>query len=913
MIAPHSARRPFARRELSVAVQLALTALMAAAAGSAAAQTAAPAEPAQRQEKIEVTGSSIKRLEGEAALPVQVIKREEIDKTGVTTAAELLTKVSANSGGLTDGASTTDITSGQRGFNSASLRGLGASSTLVLLNGRRLANFASPGDSQGVDLNNIPAAAIQRVEILKDGASAIYGTDAIAGVINFITRSDYKGIDVSAYAAGTQQGGAGKTTATATFGFGDLARDRYNVFAVVDFQKLDALRSSQRDFIARNDIPNTLGFLLSSFPYPANINLTTAQRNQLNAGGGYGFTVNRVNFSWPNCNPPASVFTASGPGGRNGCTYNYMADTEIYPEAEKFGFLGRAVFQINDDTQAFAEYMQSRAVTNYVLSPATFRIRNVPAAVVPQLAAAGVTGNVDVRLRAKEVGNRSNEVTSDGQRLVLGLSGVAAGWDYSAAYNHSVNKVADRYYDGYFLFTPMTNGVRAGTINLFGPSGAAGQALIASSRINDEARKSKGEMDSLDIKGSRTLARLEGGDMALALGFETRRERTAFTPSPLLISNEIQGDRDSSGTSPPLVATSSSRTVTAVYAELNAPFTRQLEAQFAVRHDRYSGIGSTTNPKLGVRYQPSRQLVLRGSAGTGFRAPSISELTRPTVFGVTASVLPDPTLCRPGGNLADCSDQWPVERRSNPNLKPEKSRQASLGLVFEPNAMVAVSVDYWNLRKTDVIKDLGEETVLANPQRYASLITRDADGFITNIVLQKQNQGVLKTSGVDLSLDLRFAPTDIGRFSANLTGTYVIDYKLQPGAGEAFYSNVGRFVNDKVVQRWRHRLAINWDRGPVGLTLANTHYSGYVDQNSAIDLNTGARVKENKVGAYSLWDLTGSYQVSKNFKLRAGVLNLLNTMPPFSNQAYYFLASYDPTYTDPRGRTYYLSGSYSFK
>ena len=267
-----------------------------------------------QDQRIEITGSSIKRIDGETALPVQILRREEIDKIGVTTAAELLSKISANNNGLSDGASISDGTSGQRGFNSANLRGIGTSSTLVLLNGRRLANFASPGDSSGVDLNNIPAAAIQRVEVLKDGASAVYGTDAIGGVVNFITRKDFRGGDISIYYGDSQQGGAGKKAVTLSGGVGDLARDRFNIFGVLDFQNLDGLRSNQRDFIAKNDIPNTLGNLLSSFPYPANLDISTSQRNALNTAGGYGFTSNRINFSRPTCNGPASVYAPTGPG-----------------------------------------------------------------------------------------------------------------------------------------------------------------------------------------------------------------------------------------------------------------------------------------------------------------------------------------------------------------------------------------------------------------------------------------------------------------------------------------------------------------------------------------------------------------------------------------------------------------------
>ena len=196
-------------KTITVAVRDAL--FMMAKLGAVAALAAPNISFAQEAvQKVEITGSSIKRLSAETALPMQTIRREDIEKSGVTTAAELLAKVSASAAALTDGASFSDNGGTQRGFNGANLRGIGVSSTLILLNGRRLANFASPGSSSGVDLNSIPAAAIARVEVLKDGASAIYGADAIGGVINFITRNDYRGAEISAYYGNTQHGGADK-------------------------------------------------------------------------------------------------------------------------------------------------------------------------------------------------------------------------------------------------------------------------------------------------------------------------------------------------------------------------------------------------------------------------------------------------------------------------------------------------------------------------------------------------------------------------------------------------------------------------------------------------------------------------------------------------------------------------------
>jgi iron complex outermembrane receptor protein len=291
--------------KMARAVRLALSAGAASGLiGNAVAQDAAPA-PLPR---VEITGSAIKRIESETALPVQVITREEIDKVGVTTATEILARLSANVGGLTDGASITDGKD-QRGFNSANLRGIGTSSTLVLLNGRRMANFASPGDDTGVDLNNIPAAAIQRVEVLLDGASALYGTDAIGGVINFITRKDFQGVELNAYGLKTREGGAGKRTATLTAGHGDLVKDGYNIFAVADFQRTDALSTSQRSFIDDLHIAERLPHLLSGFTSPANIRISRDQRDYLNDHGfllnGKPLESNTFNLSVPTCNGPA--------------------------------------------------------------------------------------------------------------------------------------------------------------------------------------------------------------------------------------------------------------------------------------------------------------------------------------------------------------------------------------------------------------------------------------------------------------------------------------------------------------------------------------------------------------------------------------------------------------------------------
>ena len=883
------------------------------------------AQEAPKMQRVEITGSSIKRIDSETALPVQLITREDIDKMGATTAAELVKNISANTAPLTDGPSISDSTSGQRGFNGANMRGIGVSSTLILLNGRRLANFASPGDNAGVDLNNIPAGAIQRVEVLKDGASAIYGTDAIGGVINFITRKDYTGVDVAASAAGTEQGGAGKRTASISAGTGSLTNDRFNVFGVLDVQQLDRMRSSQRSFIRDRPLATTLPAQMSSNTFPANIDISAAQRNALIGAGllPAGSRVSRVNPSAPDCNPPATVYAEKGPGGAAGCSYDYMEDTEIYPESRKIGFIGRATFQLDPDNQLFAELVQTQARTKYVLSPNPVRIRNLPVSILPAayrnaLTGAGLPATFSgIRYRMAEAGNRSNEVTSTGQRLVLGASGTLQGWDYDVAVSRAENRANDKYVNGYVLYDQFDAAVRNGTVNPFAPSSQAGQDLINGIRINDEARKAKGVSTSLDGKMSRSLTTLAGGDLALAVGGELRHERQRFNPSDLLRSNNIAGDRDSTlapGQLADVETLDDARKVASVFTEVIAPLTKELEMQFALRYDHYSEVGNTTNPKIGVRWQPTKSLLLRGSAGTGFRAPSLSDLKRPTIFGTSAGILTDPQCVRQEGSIDTCTDQWNVERRSNPDLKPEKSRQFTLGAVVELDKRTNFSIDYWNIEKKDVISTLGEQVIIENPDAYnGKYIQRDEDGFISNILLMKENQGRLKTSGIDLGADWHSERGTWGRLGLSLSGTYILRYDRQFGPDEPYRTNLGVFLNDQVIQRWRHRISLDWDAGPYSLTLANQYSSGYTDQNTTYDPYTDALLPPNHVKSYSLWDLTGSWAINKQLKLRAGVLNLLNTDPPFSNQAYFFLAGYDPSYTDPRGRSAFVSVNYAFK
>jgi iron complex outermembrane receptor protein len=416
-------------------------ALIAGVAVAALAQQ--PADDSRGAIRIEVTGSNIPRSESESALPVQVLTRGEIGRSGATTTAELLSKVSANILGFNDQLSIGEFV--QPGLSSANLRGIGSGSTLVLLNGRRVANYAFSGGA--VDVNTIPLSAIDRVEILKDGASAIYGTDAIAGVINFILRKDFKGFEATGYGAWTEHGGADQRQAIVSAGYGDLSTDRFNIFATLSYQKEDAVRAIYRPFSRTGYIPAEGINQLSGASFPANIRLPSGLF--LNPAAATG------------CAPPASIpanlFSQLVPI----CGYDFPSTIDIIPPVERTGAVSRATFQVDADNQLFAE-------ANYTYN--RFVLRNSPASIFqgPGVSAApvlypaggpyyptefapanGIVGNLNLRYRTAPLGPETDAIDTRGLRVVAGAEGVAWGWSYGTAIIYSENRQTDRFESGY--------------------------------------------------------------------------------------------------------------------------------------------------------------------------------------------------------------------------------------------------------------------------------------------------------------------------------------------------------------------------------------------------------------------------------------------------------------------------------
>lgn len=895
---PGTQRFPSVPKKITSATWSALgaMAMLSISANTAFAQEKA-AEPAVQ--KIEITGSSIKRINAETALPVQIINRIEIEKTGATNAEQLLNTLSANTGFTQESASISDKP-GSSGLSGANLRGLGVSSTLVLLNGRRLAAFAFGGE--GTDLNSIPLSALERVEVLKDGASAVYGADAVGGVINFITRKDFAGFEISAGAARTQEGGGGDKNISVLAGFGDLNKDGFNVFASLQHKKYEQLRTAQRDFAVSAWRP------LEARGYPDNF--TSAN---VFPAGMYSISGRRYlgNPSAPDCAPPASINISGA------CRFDYQAAADIYPESAKTNFISRATLAINADHTIFAEFTASKNEAKYRLSPTGVNGNGgtgssawtypaggpfYPAFYVNSAGVKVATdGNpFNVRIRLTPGGARTNGQESDQSRLLLGAEGTIAGWDYNTAYAHSVSDNTQTLTNGYYDRVKLLTAFRTGKINPFGAQTAEGQALLDSAERNIDGRAGKSTSDIFDARFTREIGQTDAGPIGIATGFEFRREKLEDNSSEEILSGSIYSTSKSR-------RVSESRDVKAIFAELEVPLTKELSSQLALRHDSYGGsIGSSTNPKVALRYQPNKEVLFRASFGTGFRAPTMKDLDPSKVETSTGGLYFDTIGCTKY-NSQCFSDQIPTTEAGNPNLKPEKSKQFSIGFVWEPATAFSAGVDFWTVRKTDVVKFAPETLIDTDPAYVEKFITRDSDGFIENWSLTAQNQGKETKSGVDLNLAYRAKLDGYGKLTTRLSGTLMTKSEQQFAEGSKVFDNLGKWGFEYVTPKWRHRLSADWDIGSWGFTLSNTFQLHHEDQ------QLDPKGNRPTVASYSLWDLQTAYYGFKDIKLSAGILNLANTKPPFSNQTLTYFAGFDSTYVDPRGRAFYVRLNYAFK
>jgi iron complex outermembrane receptor protein len=899
----------------SVPQRLALSAIALAVctlAGRAMAQeTAAAAGPAAAGQiiKVEVTGSTIKRVAGEMALPVTSLKSDDIANAALTTVADLATSLPS---------SATNVPSSAGAGTNMNMRGIGINRTLVLLNGRRMVN--EPLSNGFVNVDMIPMSALNRVEVLRDGASSTYGTDAMGGVVNFLTRRSYQGLELTGQLVRPEaSGGAREHRASILGGIGNLETDGWNVYATIDLHKRSKLESIDRPELTNPALLASLGIApraaSGTYAWPANIFSPAT-----------GITANPYYAS--GCLPPYSV-----PATRNTCIQdaNYVL---ALPGNAQTTFFTKGSIRLSDDHLITAELLHAREhITTQRPPTTTVGFNGAVARITPASpyypggsagvpAIAGLNGStLNVSWSVAELGPAVAKDEQKATRLVVADEGSIGQWDYRLGGIYGRGERDSYFMQGYLNGARLQAGVASGVLNPFGTQSAAGLDYLKSiSADGGQIRHTTNRYYGADLTLTRELMQLGGGAMTLALGAEYHRDANEDRALDGVIDVPYQNRLPSHA--------EGSRNIAAVFTELDLPVTANLSFNVAARHDDYSDFGGTSNPKASFRWQPAKQLMFRGSASTGFRAPTLFDRYGYRLPGATAlstSRWDDPVLCpgttgiagtgqaAAGANpLLVCNTALPVQQGSNPDVQPETSRNLTLGVVIEPMRNLMVMLDYYNIHVKDSIGQLAQNSIFTNTAKYADLFVRNPDGSLAYVRNTVDNLGDLRTSGIDVGLSYAFPKAAYGSFKAALDGTYVTSFKNQTEKDGPWISNLGRFgsvgsgnvsASPTYTFRWKHTLRLSWERGDWFSQLTQFYNTGYHD------LNNVQPEFYRDIEPYSVWNMTVTYKGIKHVKLSLGINNLLDEKPPVTNSN---ATAYANNIASPIGRAYNARLTYEF-
>jgi iron complex outermembrane receptor protein len=873
-------------------------------------------------EKVEITGSSIKRSDAEGALPVQVIKREDIEKAGITSTEQLLNTISANVDGLYNMSANqaeawNNGPTHNSGASAANLRGMGPDSTLVLLNGRRIADHGLNGSS--VDLNSIPLAAVERVEILKDGASAIYGTDAIGGVINFILRTDYQGAELATSGDVTQHGGGDIYTGSLLYGTGSLEKDGFNFMATLAVDKSTPLDGSQRSFQNgfqpnRGLSPDTRGTPYANIYFPNGFTLpgSTTTYNYTSLLGLQG-----------QCGsvPQMEAYQAGlwgYPSRQYACAYDYGADWALMQPVEHVNLVSRTSLKLDNKNTAYFEFTGSHtnATDRYtplqmsssyegIVYPAGGPYYQNLSSYIPGF---DPTQPESLRWRCMPCGDREETTITNTYRALFALEGEVHDWNYKMGVSAAGSSANTDLVSGYVVTSKMVSAFNSGLINPWLLPGQqqtpAAMALIDGAMITGPVYGGRSRLFEADGSANGELAQLPAGPLSAAVGVDFRRETYDFD-----INADAENNIDQSTSDPSLSQVS--RNIAAVYGELAVPIVKGLDADLAIRHDKYSDFGGTTNPKVSLRYQPVSSVLTRASWGTGFHAPNFEQLYAGQTPNSLANSVPDPQ-CPKTVAAINCVESWNYQSGGNPNLKPEKSEQFSGGIVFAPTSHASVSVDYWQIRRSDRIVEPDPSVLLAN---YPQYVVRNADGTINYIQDYLTNIAGDKTKGVDLGVKLDGKVMG-EKLAFNLDGTYMISHLVKDNAGDPYVEYVGTFGDPNnaysdLYLRWRHTASLTWTHNVWNTTLIDQFSSGYKDEVPSGTVPPGFNPN---VASYNLFNLNVGYTGFKDTTINFTIKNLLDTVPPFSahNVDDAAGAGWDSRVGQPRLRSFMLALKYKF-
>ena len=836
-------------------------------------------------EKVEITGSSIVRKEQAHPLPVQIITRDDIRRSGASSMVDVLHNLPAMSMWVNSTAMSTTI----GGYTTASLRGLPAG-TLLLLNGKRLASYGRQTvigvDRPSVDINTVPVSAIEKIEILSDGASSLYGSDAIAGVINIITRTEQKGFEIMAEKLGTSQGGGQGYQLSLNAGKGNLRKDGYSLRLTAELFHRDALQGSDRPHYAqgRYEVERDGqryaidGSRVTSYATPGTF------FEPANAATGAQRKVFSLLHQDGQC--PAGYVPFLG---QPSCQYNTYSALTIYPQQDSRKLLLSGEKWLGGNTTAYAEILHSRLEDSEMAAQGwrqlIYSLGTSPDSVGYQEALRAGLDPARTQflwspslmhglLRAYEQNN---------WRVATGLKGEWRGWDYKAELYKAQAHVVRRLEFTDFVGQGLVSGRVLTDPNMLKPltpDNPLTATLNGLRNVFNTWDDSKTHTTVGHVRASRPLMEIQGKDVMLGTGLEWRREGTDYQ----YVSNTAQ--------QPSFQA---ERDIQAAYLELQLPVTPQWDVTASTRWDRYSDLGTTHNNKLASRYDFENGWSARASWGTGFRAPSVAQLQNLTdlyvIGGTSFANECGPDILKVLSNLnASQNRNVACERATlqvygtgNPDLKPELSTQKSLGLAYRPTRNFSVTADWWSVHMHDVISTLDSEIVYADPVKYSQFYLLDKNNKLA-MQLPNYNIGQREKSGIDFDVRWR-APVDMGQWNLFVQGTYNLRSKDQSVPGGAYTSDLARYnsITDTITPRLRLRWIAGLTTPTWSLHGVVNYTSGYADRDrNGVNLTTlqSTLLTGFDVKSFTTLDLTATYQVNTNVSLRATMGNVLNRQAP---------------------------------
>jgi iron complex outermembrane receptor protein len=905
---------------------------------SAFAQEQSEVDDSALLEEVIVTGSAIRRSDLDNTLPIQIISEMDIKASGVTTTSELVAKIPAMQNYITPGDS---VGGGGGGLLTANLRGIGSQYTLVLLNGRRV---TSADSGSTFDLQSIPLAAIERVEVLTDGASALYGADAIAGVVNFILKSSVDQTTVAArFDEPDADGGGDAWEASIVTGFGDVREDGYSFVFTYQHQEQSELRSADRDFAKS-------GLIFFDHPdyadplYFQNTSSNAIPGNAYAYGPGVSDTLKFFNPYFEvngSCHPQSTpVFQANGVD--YGCAFDYTSTLFILPERDSDIMYLNGQYMINDDIKLYGTVVYATGNMTTKIAPYPSGQFPMPLDsplldeyVYPYMTPEEIAqiNRVTATWRGIPAGNRTTSYDLDTLNVTVGLEGSTGQIDWDFAYTHSESTQDSSLPDGWLLLDEFVEASRGGLFNPFVYADQVTdeeQAVIDGFVYSGPWDSIETELDIIQGVGSMPMFNMGGGSAMIAAGFDWRTNSYDRSISPM---NEREGllflSKDT--------AYGLERDQWGVFVEALFPFTSNFEMTAALRYDDVDGVkdklrgdpldngDSDTTYKVSAKWDITDWISVRASYGTGFKAPSMREIGEPrSDFGVTSRNFfcpfdasdPLAQYCVPG------EQQYNVYRQGYAGLTFETSTQYTAGFVFTPGGGFDATVDYWVIEMEDRIDRLTEEQIFADPVTYRDLYTTKRN-TATNldelaIIQAAVNVASSDHEGIDYNLHYQWEPS-WAVVDFNLRGTHMLDHD-----SSLYGSSLGQFGNDQQVvfeDKWQFMTTVTFDNWTHALIW--DYKSSYLDQAQTVELtNQGPPLGQGPtvdiqltVPSYDLWHYNVRWDLlDDRLGLTFGVNNLTDEDPPLSllTGGAGHQVGFDPRYTDAYGRTYFGRVEFSF-